>query len=215
MAIANLFPKTSGIGMTVQSQTQRADWVAHPLPRSWPPIPGQSDPCRGAAERGLRISLDCVRLLDSVSGQQAVTIACLSSLQRGRRAPQILENSHLVVFVTDIISLEDNTTLVLARRVSLWELGPLFDTDFEDAANMDFCIVTLGLGTDGSPFADSGLVPCAHVSKTFPLLGQRGLGLWDPRHLRLIDGTSNAKHGARRKRPKLLRDRVIVSPRTR
>ena len=125
---------------------------------------------------------------------ESLCLLAMAFLTRTASDPQILKNSHLVVLVTDIISLEDNTTLVLARRVSLLELGPFFDTDFEDAANVDLGIVTLGLGTDGSPFADSGLVPCAHVSKTFPLLGQRGLGLWDPRHLRLIDGTSNAKH---------------------
>ena len=80
--VAMLLPTGTGVRVTVQGKSQRANRIVKSLgnPCFRPSILWQSDPCFGSGEFGLDISLFSIRLHDGVSAHQAVSICSLRSL---------------------------------------------------------------------------------------------------------------------------------------
>jgi hypothetical protein len=66
----------------------------------------------------LNVSHVAIRRLPAVTGQQRIDVGRLSGLHRGGGGRKLVEDGHVVLFITDLIAHENNTALELTSRVA-------------------------------------------------------------------------------------------------
>jgi hypothetical protein len=77
-----------------------------------------------------------------------------------------------MVFVANVIALEDHSAFELSRRVAWLQLAVLLDADVEDAAHVTLLTRLFESHTDSIPFFHRGFVPTMQRAEALPLLTQ-------------------------------------------
>ncbi len=107
--------------------------------------------------------------------EEPVSITGFRSIHGRRRAAKFVEERSVVIFVFDLVSLENITTLVLLPGISVLKFGALFYTNTENTAHMGLDLISLGLSLDAAPGANAFLIlePASFLSETV-ILGLHG-----------------------------------------
>ena len=94
-----------------------------------------------------------------VAGERTVAVRGFARLHGGRAAGKLLEDSNVPILVVDVVTLEDDPTLVFTVRVSFLKLAALKYADVEDATDVNIEPALPSFPTHIVPLPDLGLVP--------------------------------------------------------
>jgi hypothetical protein len=110
-------------------------------------------------QEALGVSADGVRVLTGMTRQESIAICRLGRLDSRRGATQLLEYRGLAIFIGNLVSLKDNSTLQLATWVRSGELRVFLDADLKDPAHVHCTTFLPSLGGNFGPRPDPRLIP--------------------------------------------------------